>query len=271
MEKVNLDKIPKKLIIILIVFLIFPLFISCDSKEKSLVEKICEKNSDYKKCLTNKEFFLQSALTNWKPTMFNKIGLSNVKKRNVNSNNWIGENINYKNAIKIDSLEKIKISYSSYPNLKDEEEFIAGEKLKKNVYLFEGLVTFCNDTRINKLPFYCPEGEFLLLDINHENSSNKSLSFRRFGLTSKDLDILKLCQIKFFSVNKDSLICRGQFLISIEIRGVSYTDLKHLNYYLESFKLYNDDIDKKISLLKKNRKDLLSAKFDIHLDEMINN
>ena len=48
MEKVNLDKIPKKLIIILIVFLIFPLFISCVSKEKSLVEKICEKNSDYK-------------------------------------------------------------------------------------------------------------------------------------------------------------------------------------------------------------------------------
>ena len=264
-----LNRIKKKNINIFLLILIAPFFISCDLNEKSSVEKLCEKNPDYKKCLTNKEYFLKSLLVNWEPTWSGQIGLKNVEKRNTYSNKWIGANINYENAIKINSLNEIKISFSSNPSLNDKEKLIAGEKLKNNIYLFEGLVTFCNERTINDLKFYCPNNQVLLLDMNHENSSTQSLSFRRFGLTSKELDILKLCQIRYYSFNKDTFICKGQFLISIEIYGVSYTDLKHLNYYLESFKLFKDNLNEKKNLLRNNRVNFLSKEFDLHLDEMI--
>ena len=104
-----------------------------------------------------------------------------------------------------------------------------------------------------------------IFNLDFKNDFNQaSIFIDRFGLDSKQLDILKLCNSW---IPKKIISCKGKVLITGEIleRKLSMSSSKPLfkfNYYLEAFKLEKQNIKKIIISLRKQEKDTLKSLFN---------
>lgn len=236
-------------LLLIIIFLLS--FSACEEKKSNYVENYCNKDINVKKCLSDRDYFVNQNLKKWKPDLISESVLKDIEKTNQHVGKWIGNTNLNKKIVKIKNLDDIYISKID-AILRSDENFKKAQKIENNIYLLESSIEFNEE-----------ESHAIIYNLNFKNNiMQKRLSIDRFGLTSKQLDILKLCSSW---VLKKIISCKGKILITGEIFNQNTKGSKILglfDYYLEAFSLEEQNIQKILIDLKNEEKNKLENLFN---------
>jgi len=236
-------------LLLIIIFLLS--FSACEEKKSNYVESYCNKDINVKRCLSDRDYFVSQKLKKWKPDLLSETVLKDIEKTNQQVGKWIGNTNLNKKIVKIKNLDDIYISKKD-AILRSEENFKKAQEIENNIYLLEASIEFNEE-----------ESHATIYNLNFKNNfMQKSLSIDRFGLTSKQLDIIKLCSSWVF---KKLISCKGKILITGEIFKYPIKESKiHglFKYYLEAFNLEEQDIQKILVDLKIEEKKKLVDLFN---------
>ena len=250
----------KKIINILSFITLFFLIFGCENKEKSYVENVCANDPDYKRCTNDKDYFVEQRLKNWKPSYLSEQVLLMIEETNKYAGEWIGNTNIKKKIVNIKNVKDLYLSKFPFPFLHD-VDLKKAKEIQKHLYSLNASIDF--DIEQSSATIY---------NLNFKNNFNQErINVDRFGLDSKQQDILELC----YSWVPDKIIsCKGKVLITGEIfewkpRSFSISELK-FNYYLEAFKLEKQDIQKIKDILKTKERNQLIKEFNkFHKEKLL--
>lgn len=219
-------------------FLLLVCFLSSCEKKLTKLERACAKSNEKEKCINNKEFFVNYYLnTRFKRHEDEKI--EKINEINKFSNQWFGINKTTKPLLEAKSSESFIFGYGFLP-LKD-KEFEKALKITKNNHLIKGYIMYHEDTDDNgntEEYFYILSHDIYELSI--ANSFNKRLKVSRYGFGSRIQEWLAEKCGSFFYTDP---FCKGEFIISAEIKENKYSNFKNIVYFLENFKFSYNDVD----------------------------
>ncbi len=237
--------------------LIFLAISGCDKKKETYVEVVCKKDLDANRCINDKSYFLEKRLNSWKPSFFSERVLNDIKITNEYTGKWIGNINKDKEIVNISKIKDLYLSDFNYYNL-SKNDLKKAERVVKHIY--EVNASFEFDTEQSELTIY---------DKDFKNDLYQSMiKLNRFGLNSKELDILEFCTSWIF---KKIISCVGKVRVTGELfetkfkwSSSSKEPVITFNYYLDSF-LLEKQSEKQIKLsLRKEYEKKLIEEFDKH-------